>query len=275
MEVLGIGRRAALLAALVVLALVAPPASSAPSTQQFTGTLAGGASWIADVPSEWNGILVLYSHGFGPPLPANAPDPATKAALLARGYALAGSSYDPDGSWWALKTAVRDQFEAVDAVTAVALPREPDRVIALGTSMGGLVSALEAEQSDGRIDGALSTCGIVGGAIHLNNYQLDAAHTIATLLLPSGQAPKLVNFASPAEGAATGAVLTAAVREAQETAAGRARLALAFAFLTSCRRRPVFPSLPGTTRPPSRRRSTPARSSRSRSSTSSSSDASG
>jgi hypothetical protein len=243
MKVLGIGRRAALLAALVALALVAPPASSAPSSEQFTGTLADGATWIADVPSDWNGILVLYSHGFGPPLPANAPDPATKEALLARGYALAGSSYDPNGSWWALESAVRDQFETIDAVAAVALPREPDRVIALGTSMGGLVSALEAEQGGGRIDGALSTCGLVAGAIHVNNYQLDAAHTIATLLLPPGQAPKLVNFADPAEATATGATLTAAAREAQTTAAGRARLALAFAFLN------IVPQAPGLPEP--------------------------
>jgi hypothetical protein len=243
MKVLGIGRRAALLATLAV-ALVAPPASSAPSSEQFTGTLADGATWIADVPSGWNGILVLYSHGFGPPLPANAPDPATKEALLARGYALAGSSYDPDGSWWALESAVRDQFETIDAVAAAALPRTPDRVIALGTSMGGLVSALAAEQGAGRIDGALSTCGLVAGAIHVNNYQLDAAHTIATLLLPPGQAPKLVNFAGPDEGAATGATLTAAVREAQKTAAGRARLALAFAFLN------IVPQAPGLPEPP-------------------------
>lgn len=243
MKVFGIGRRAALLVALAAYALVPPPASSAPSSVQVTGTLADGATWIADVPAHWNGILVLYSHGFGPPLPANAPDPATKDALLVRGYALAGSSFDPDGSWWALESAVRDQFETIDAATADALPREPDRVLALGTSMGGLVSALEAEQSGGRIDGALSTCGLVAGAIHLNNYQLHAAYTIATLLLPPGQAPALVNFAGPAEGAATGATLTAAAMEAQKTAAGRARLALAFAFLN------VVPQAPGLPEP--------------------------
>ena len=146
----------------LVLALVAGWGSSAAgSTAHFTGTLPNGASWVADVPSSWNGILVLYSHGFGPPLPANAPDAGTRDALLARGYALAGSSYDPAGSWWALNTAVEDQFATIGAVTAAGLPHPPERVLAFGTSMGGLVSALEAERGAGVIDGALSTCGIV------------------------------------------------------------------------------------------------------------------
>ena len=208
----------------------------------FTGTLPNGASWVADVPSSWNGILVLYSHGFGPPLPANAPDAGTRDALLARGYALAGSSYDPAGSWWALNTAVDDQFATIDAVTASGLPHAPDRVLAFGTSMGGLVSALEAERGAGIIDGALSTCGIVAGAVHLNNYQLDAEYAIAKLLMPA-PGPKLVDFANPGEGAASGAALTAAVVAAQTTPEGRARVSLVFALLN------VAPAAPGVPEP--------------------------
>jgi hypothetical protein len=37
---------------------------------------------------------------------AGAPDPSTKQALLDRGFAMAGSSYDPNGSWWALGSAL-------------------------------------------------------------------------------------------------------------------------------------------------------------------------
>ena len=225
----------------VVLALVAGWGSSAAgSTAHFTGTLPNGASWVADVPSSWNGILVLYSHGFGPPLPANAPDAGTRDALLAHGYALAGSSYDPAGSWWALNTAVEDQFATIGAVTAAGLPHPPERVLAFGTSMGGLVSALEAERGAGVIDGALSTCGIVAGAIHLNNYQLDAEHAISTLLTPA-PGPKLVDFANPGEGAASGAALTAAIEAAQTTPEGRARASLVFALLNVV---PVAPGVP-------------------------------
>jgi hypothetical protein len=241
---LGNWLRSSLLVVALALVLGAGASSSASvSATHFTGTLPNGASWIADVPSSWNGILVLYSHGFGPPLPANAPDDGTRAALLERGYALAGSSYDPSGSWWALNTAVSDQFATISAVTSAALPHEPDRVLALGSSMGGLVSSLEAEQGSGVIDGALSTCGIVGGAVRLNNYQLDATFAITRLLMPAPR-PKLVDFANPGEGAASGAALTAAVVAAQSTPEGRARLALVFALLN------VAPVAPGIPTPP-------------------------
>jgi hypothetical protein len=220
--------------ALVVGAATAPStsASASASTAHYAGTLSDGATWVADVPSNWNGTLLLFSHGYGPPVVQEPLAGAAQDALLERGYALAGSSYDPAGSWWALQSAVRDQFETIEAVSATALPHEPRRVLAVGTSMGGLISALEAQESEGRIDGALTTCGIVAGAIHLNNYQLDGAYTMAKLLAP-GQPIKLVNFLNMAEGAATGAQLTAVAREAQETPQGRARLALALAFLNA------------------------------------------
>ena len=131
-------RVASLAAALALAAAAATASSAAAASTHFTGTLADGATWIADVPSDWNGMLLLYSHGFGPLIAADAPDPASAAALLARGYALAGSSYDPNGSWWALQSAVRDQFQTIDAATANALPHAPNRVLAVGSSMGGL-----------------------------------------------------------------------------------------------------------------------------------------
>jgi hypothetical protein len=83
----------------------------------------------------------------------------------------------------------------------------------------------------------------VAGGIHLNNYQLDAEYVIARLLPAPGPAPKLVGFANPGEGAASGAALTAAVQAAQQTPAGRARLALVFALLN------VVPTAPGVPTP--------------------------
>jgi len=219
---------ALLAAAAAVAASGAVPAAAA--NTQVTGTLADGASWIADLPAQWNGTLLLYSHGFGPLTAADAPDPTTAAALLARGYALAGSSYDPAGSEWALDSAVRDQFQTLQAVESTVLPGRPRQVLAVGTSMGGLVSALEAQDGAGRIDGALTTCGIVAGAVNLNNYQLDGEYALAQLLLP-GQPVKLVRFTSATDALATATALQTAAAQAQQTAAGRARLALALAFI--------------------------------------------
>jgi hypothetical protein len=213
----------------VIGGLAAVPAAGAAASTSYSGTTSDGGQWIADIPSAWNGTMLLYSHGFGPPVAADAPDPATKQALLDRGYALAGSSYDPSGSWWALNSALTDQFQTLAAVKAL-LPSAPRNVLAVGTSMGGLISSLEDEHANGRIDGALTTCGIVAGAINLNNYQLDGEYTMSRLLAPN-QSIKLVHFTNPGDGLNTGYQLDAVASQAQATPAGRARLALAMAYM--------------------------------------------
>jgi hypothetical protein len=225
-------------------ALTAPAAAdaasgAAPGTQ-ISGTLANGTTWIAEYPATWNGILLLYSHGFGPLTAQDAP-PQMQAQLLAEGYALAGSSYDPNNSEWGLDTAVSDQFNALAAVESTVLPHQPTHVIAVGTSMGGLVSALEAQQGRGKIDGTLTTCGIVGGGVNLNEYQIDGEYAIAQLLgSPSTQ---LVGFGNISTALSTATALTADAAQAQTTAAGQARLALAMAFLN------VTPWDPSSTTP--------------------------
>ena len=233
-----IGRKAVVALAAAAAVVVLPASSGAqsppPCPSTACGTTADGGQWIADFPSpisNWNGTLLLYSHGFGPPLAADAPDPNTKAALLARGYALAGSSYDPNGSWWALDSALSDQFQTLSAVQAL-LPHAPSHVFAVGTSMGGLISSLEAEHSNGRLQGALTTCGIVAGAVQLNNYQLDGEYAMSQLLVPAENL-KLVNFTNPVTDALfnTAYPLDTAAAQAQTTPQGRARLALAMSLM--------------------------------------------
>jgi hypothetical protein len=226
-------RRVALAFAVLVTAASLSAAGSAhaapPGT--YTGTTSDGGSWVADLPANWNGTLLLYSHGYGTTNASDAPNPETKAALLERGYALAGAGMGPPGgSLWVLGTAVADQFETLEQVTHTVLPDKPKHVLAVGTSMGGLISSLEAEQSRGRLDGALSTCGIVYGGIALSNYQLDGEYAMARLLAP-GESIKLAGYADPAEAGAAAAQLQAIGLRAQSSPEGRARLALAMAFL--------------------------------------------
>ncbi|MET7479743.1 alpha/beta hydrolase [Streptomyces sp. NPDC005648] len=221
----------AALATLTSAALTTLPSAAEPDTAvsgHLTGTLADGATWIADVPEQWNGTLLIFSHGFGPTVAQDAPSAAVRTQLLAQGYAMAGSSYDPHGSMWALNSAERDQFATVDAVTAKI--GTPHRTLAIGQSMGGLVNAQLARDGAGRIDGALGQCGLVAGGTDLDNYQLDAEYTIARLFLPE-QDVKLIHFGTSDEAAATAKKLTDAVTAAQATPQGRARVALAAAFL--------------------------------------------
>jgi dienelactone hydrolase len=199
------------------------------AASHHAGTLPDGAVWIADMPDHWNGTVLLFSHGYGPTTPSDSPDQATGQELLDEGYALAGSSYDPKGSEWALNSAVSDQFQTLAAVKRTVLPHAPRRVIAVGQSMGGLISAVEAERSRGRLDGALTTCGLVAGGVNLENYQLDGSWAISALLAP-GQDIRLAGYVTPADAALAAEQLQTAAQLAQQTPAGRARLALASAF---------------------------------------------
>ncbi|MEI5525140.1 alpha/beta hydrolase [Streptomyces brasiliscabiei] len=227
-------RALAALATAVVLSLTgasvstATPLAAAPTVERLDGTLPDGATWIADVPANWNGTLVVFSHGFGVTTPQNAPREGVRLRLLEEGYALTGSSYDVSETLWALESAERDQVATIAAVTERI--GEPTRTLAVGQSMGGLVNARLAGSGAGGIDGALGLCGLVAGANDLHAYQLDAEYTIARLLLPDTPV-KLVDFASEAEGALTGRQLTDAVIAAQKTPEGRARVALAAAYL--------------------------------------------
>jgi hypothetical protein len=204
------------------------PRSTAPPGRQAGGTLANGTEWVAEYPQSWNGTLILYSHGYGSLSAVDAPDSQTESALLGQGYALAGSSYDPNGSEWALNTAVGDQLGTLAAVERQVLPRKPAHVIAYGQSMGGLVSALEAQRGAGKINGALTACGVVAGGVNLNEYQLDGEYAIAQLL-GDPSTPLVGLNGDTAQQVA--AALTGDANQAQGTAAGQARLALAMAFL--------------------------------------------
>jgi pimeloyl-ACP methyl ester carboxylesterase len=209
-------------------------ANAAPAQQpdvppgEYRGELAGGADWLAHVPEEWNGTVVLFAHGFGRMTAQDAPDDPTRQELLEQGYALVGSSYSGP-SLWALESAVDDQYAALAAFEDL-LGVEPERTIAFGRSMGGLVSARQAEDPRGEIDGVLTTCGLVAGAVNLNNYQLDGVYALSHLLAPEQDIP-LVRYESPEQAAQAAADLIAVVTEAQDTPEGRARIALASAYL--------------------------------------------
>jgi len=225
----------AILGASLLVAQSARAADGAGATDAIThstGATADGGTWVADVPSNWNGTLILYSHGYGITTALDAPDPRTGADLLSMGYALAGSSYDNSSSLWSVASGVHDQFETLGIVERTLLPHRPNMVLAMGTSMGGLISALEDQHADGRIDGALTTCGIVAGGVDLDNYQLDGEFAMNQLLDPS-HTIQLVGYGADAAAANTAAgQLQALGQSAQQSGAtGRARLALAMAFL--------------------------------------------
>ncbi|WP_406218807.1 alpha/beta hydrolase family protein [Streptomyces canus] len=222
------GTRIACTAALL-LTLTTAPAATASATAETThvdGQLPSGATYMMDVPTNWNGTVLLFSHGYnaGPANPAqDAPDAATKPLLLQQGYALIGSSYASTG--WAVTDAVPDQMATLKAFTTRF--GQASRTLAWGRSYGGLVTTAIAERHPDAIDGSLSMCGLVHGGVANWNNTLDPVFALKTLL---GSDVPLVNL--PSQQAATDAAntLTATVDSAQSTTEGRARIALAAAL---------------------------------------------
>ena len=221
------GTRIACAAALLLTLTSAPAATATTDTPTHVdGQLPSGATYMMDVPTNWNGTVLLFSHGYnaGPANPAqDAPDAATKPLLLQQGYALIGSSYASTG--WAVTDAVPDQLATLKAFTTRF--GQASRTLAWGRSYGGLVTTAIAERHPDAIDGSLSLCGLVHGGVANWNNTLDPAFALKTLL---GSDVPLVNL--PSQQAATDAAntLTAKVDSAQSTAEGRARIALAAAL---------------------------------------------
>jgi pimeloyl-ACP methyl ester carboxylesterase len=185
------------------------------------------ANFRIEVPANWNKTLVLYSHGydsFTTPNPAtDAPDDVTGAWLLSQGYALAGSAYARAG--WSAEQAFQDQIAVLDLFTTTF--RHPDRTIAWGHSLGGMITAGLVQLFPDRFQGAIPMCGVLEGSVAVWNEALDGLFSFATL-----QAPGAFNYYNLSPATAYGEYLKAktAFATANSTAAGRAHIALAAAL---------------------------------------------
>jgi pimeloyl-ACP methyl ester carboxylesterase len=217
-----------LLFVVVLAVLVSVPASL---MAQFppvthTGTLADGATYLIEVPTNWNGTLFLYSHGYvvpgSPNLAHDVGDPATRFFMLASGFALAGSSYAHTG--WAIQEALLDQIAVLDIFSQTV--GAPKRTIAWGHSLGGMITAGLIQRYPERFDAALPMCGVLSGGVATWNTALDSVFAFKNLLAP-GSGLQLVNITNPLANLQLAETVLAA---AQTTPQGRARIALSGAL---------------------------------------------
>jgi pimeloyl-ACP methyl ester carboxylesterase len=190
------------------------------------GTLDDGATYLIEVPANWNGTLFLYSHGYvvpGSPNPAqDVGDPFTRFFMLSSGYALAGSSYATTG--WAIHEALKDQIAVMEVFEK--LFERPKKTIAWGHSLGGIITAGLIQRNPERFVAALPMCGVLSGGVATWNTALDAVFAFKTLLAP-GTGLQLVDIANPVANLDLAEVVLA---EAQGTPQGRARIALSGAL---------------------------------------------
>lgn len=155
----------------VLLLNLLPAVNAAPQVGGIdeTGEI-NGAPYRIVVPATWNGTLLVYAHGYrdkadhpGEVDNRNAdvaPSAALATALLAQGYALAGSAYRDNG--WEVEGGTHDLKDL--AVYFRGHIAHPDRTIIWAFSMGTVIGFDSMERFGGIYDGALCACAVGAGA---------------------------------------------------------------------------------------------------------------
>jgi pimeloyl-ACP methyl ester carboxylesterase len=215
----------ALVAAVTILAGCNLQPAKPAQPRNLTGVL-GAAPYEIDVPGQWNGTLLLYSHGYVRPGAQNSAQSAPGEArkwLLDHGYAAAGSAYSSTG--WAVEDALRDQVALLDFFGRTV--GKPKRVIAWGHSLGGLISAGLVQLYPDRFAAAMPMCGVLAGGVATWNIELDAAYAFKTLLAPRSDL-ELVHIDDALSNSDLAQQILAT---SQKSLQGKARLALVAALI--------------------------------------------
>jgi pimeloyl-ACP methyl ester carboxylesterase len=154
-----------------------------------------GAKYKILLPKEWNGTLLLYSHGYRSPVsvPPDYSPVTSKAepspgysdggvplarALLSKGYALAGSGWASNG--WAVSDGVKANTDLYEFFAKTV--GKPERVYAWGDSLGGLVTMETAERNPDWVSGAAPLCGVLGGVVPNFDLAMDVQYGIRELI---------------------------------------------------------------------------------------------
>src|ERR1700722_2487219 len=171
--------------AVVAVLLTVPGRASAQSgVVAHMGTLPDGATFLIEVPANWNGTLFLYSHGYvvpGSPNPAQdfaITDPATRFFMLSSGFALAGSSYATTG--WAIQQALPDQIAVLDIFSQAAESAKHN--MHRGHSLGCMTSAGLIQRSMGQFAEAPPVCGFLSEGIATLYTAINSDFAFNTLL---------------------------------------------------------------------------------------------
>lgn len=124
----------------------------------FYGTYAGlqgDAVYTAEIPDDWRGGLVMYTHGYrgvGAELAASVPPAAFREAVLAAGYGWAASSYS--ANFYDVRAGVEDTNKlALELVNYVQRDwnvrlAAPVQYLIAGNSLGGHTAAAAIEREN-------------------------------------------------------------------------------------------------------------------------------
>jgi hypothetical protein len=148
-------------------------------TRCLQGRDAAGAFYLAAVPPDWNGSLVLHAHGgpaLGAPTPARPAEDLKRWAVVVRaGYAWAGSSFHQGG------VAVHSAAEDTERLRRIFVRHvaQPKLTVLHGQSWGASVAAVGAslytDDGHGRrpYDAVLLSSGVLAGGTRAYDFRLD------------------------------------------------------------------------------------------------------
>ena len=143
---------------------------SAPALAQVVdGSTGPGSVYRLVRPPNWNGILLLYAHGYiSKDVPVGiTPDDELVISLLApQGFAVAVSSFSENG--WVVKDGTQRTHQLLGLFTSKF--GQPARVYAAGASMGGLIAIRLIETWPGVYAGVLPACAVAGGLARQVDY---------------------------------------------------------------------------------------------------------
>ncbi len=186
---------------LIAACFLAAALSAQPKTE--LGEL-NGAQFRIDIPEKWNGVLVLYCHGYSAsPGRYDSPKPnPVLEALLKEGYAFAQSGYAAGG--WAIQEAVQDT-EGLRRyfVKKYGAPKE---TYVTGHSMGGFLTMALMEMFPNVYDGGLPLCGPLSPASWFLERRVFDMLVVFEYLFPG---------ALPSPGAIPGDFAASAARSAE------------------------------------------------------------
>ena len=135
------------------------------------GMLGPGAQYVIDKPASWNGMLIVWAHGYiAPDDPIQVPNlGALGQFFLSQGFALAASSFSENG--YAVAEGSRQTHQL--AMLFSDLVAEPDRRFLVGVSLGSIISLKILETLSHTYDGALLVSTLGGGSDDEVRYLAD------------------------------------------------------------------------------------------------------
>lgn len=170
------------------------PVAGFEDSQREWGVLRN-AGWRAEIPANWNGELVMWTHGFrgsGTDLYFNPEEVPFREYLLENGYAWAASTYSKND--YAVGTAVVDTLRLARYFGRKVADQPASRVYISGASMGGHIAAAAIERNPFFYDGAMPVCGVLGD-YELFDFFLDFNVAASQIALGASEFPNTPDYA--------------------------------------------------------------------------------